>query len=74
MMDARGIRPHRLLVTPELETEAAIWAEGTDFTKADLLAGYIDWLEYDPYQESFEWWCMNVMKIPNTTPKEVGDG
>lgn len=50
----------------DAHTEAAIWAERTPYTADELLAGYKDWLEYSPGQESFEWWCMNVMKIGNT--------
>lgn len=53
----------------DLHTEAAIWAEGTPYTADELLAGYSDWLEYADPEASFEWWCENVMKIPNE-PKE----
>ena len=57
---------------PHLETDAAIWAEGTEWTKDDLLRGYRDWQEYAGGDDSFEWWCENVMKIRNEP--EVSDG
>lgn len=51
----------------DAHTEAAIWAEGTPYTASELLRGYADWKEYSWNEESFEWWCENVMKIPNTS-------
>ena len=34
------------MITPEIETEAAIYAEGTRYTKADILRQYRDYLEH----------------------------
>ena len=33
------------MITPEIETEAAIYAEGTRYTTADILSYYRDYLE-----------------------------
>lgn len=56
----------------DLHTEAAIWAEGTPYTADDLIKGYCDWIESAEEEAGFEWWCENVMKIPNIP--EVSDG
>jgi hypothetical protein len=56
----------------DAHTEAAIWAERTPYTADELLSGFADYLAYDDEAASFDWWCENVMKIPNI--QEVSDG
>jgi hypothetical protein len=46
-------------ITPEIETEAALYAEGTKYTKADILKAYRE--HHQPVH--IQWFCEEVLGI-----------
>ncbi|NDD55219.1 hypothetical protein EBZ39_15375 [bacterium] len=57
---------------PDEETEAAIWAEGTQYTKADIMRAYRTHLAGQPEPLDIQSFCRLVLGIEDATPnKEV---
>jgi hypothetical protein len=55
---------------PDEETEAALWAEGTAFTKADIVKAYRSHLASQPEPLDIQSYCRLVLGIPDETPKK----
>lgn len=50
-------------ITPEIETEAAIWAEGTSYTAADILRAYREHLGTAAEPIDIQRFCETVLGI-----------
>lgn len=54
-------------ITPEIETEAALYAEGTKYTKADILKAY----RQHPEEIDIQRFCEEVLGISELTPESI---
>ena len=55
------------IITPEIETEAALYAEGTKHSKADILAAY----RQHPEEIDIQRFCEEVLGISEPTPESI---
>lgn len=55
------------IITPAIETEAALYAEGTRYTKADILAAY----RQHPEDIDIQRFCEDVLGIAELTPESI---
>ena len=52
-------------ITAEIESEAAIWAEGTQYTQADIIKAYREHLATAAETLDIQRFCQQVLKIKN---------
>jgi hypothetical protein len=55
-------------ITVEIETEAAMWAEGTTYTKADIVKAYREHVDTESEPMDIQGFCEQVLKIRNESP------
>ena len=55
------------IITPEIETEAAIYAEGTRYSKADIITAYTQ----HPEEIDIQRFCEEVLGISEPTPESI---